>query len=63
MGSEVDLRGKKGVVDPKDLKKYDPKPPPPAKEPPPPKEDTSEHYEVKKSHEGTKNETPPDSDQ
>lgn len=34
---QVDLRGKKGVVDPKDLKKYDP--PPQSlkiKEPPPP---------------------------
>jgi hypothetical protein len=34
---QVDLRGKKGVVDPKDLKKYDP--PPKSlkiKEPPPP---------------------------
>lgn len=34
----VDLRGKKGVVDPQDLKKHDPKPPRVQKtEPPPPK--------------------------
>jgi hypothetical protein len=36
--AQVDLRGKKGVVDPQDLKKHDPKPPPlRTKEPPPPK--------------------------
>ena len=52
----VDLRGKKGVVDPKDLKKYDPKPPKLEKEPPPPPETKKEPdippFEVKKSHEG-----------
>ncbi len=37
-GDPVDLRGKKGVVDPKDLKKDDPKPPRVERqEPPPPK--------------------------
>lgn len=35
--AQVDMRGKKGVVDPKDLKKYDPKPQPlRIKEPPRP---------------------------
>jgi hypothetical protein len=38
----VDLSGKKGVVDPKDLKKYDPKPPKlTTNPPPPPKTDNS----------------------
>lgn len=36
--AQVDLRDKKGIVDPKDLKKHDPKPQPlRTKEPPPPK--------------------------
>lgn len=38
MADPVDLRDKKGTVDPKDLKQYDPKPPSlKIKEPPPPK--------------------------
>jgi len=52
----VDLRGKQGVVDPKDLKKYDPKPPKVEKKAPPPPEVKKEPdvppFEVKKSHEG-----------
>jgi hypothetical protein len=34
-GDVVDLRGKKGIVDPADLKKYDPKPPQVEKKAPP----------------------------
>lgn len=50
----VDLRGKKGIVDPKDLKKDDPKPPKVEKKAPPPPEKKPDvpPYEVKKSHEG-----------
>lgn len=39
----VDLRGKRGVVDPNDLKKYDPKPPKVQQVvPPPPKQEVSQ---------------------
>lgn len=52
----VDLRGKKGVVDPADLKKSDPKPPKVEKSAPPPPEKKEKRdvppFEVKKSHEG-----------
>jgi len=51
----VDLRDKKGVVDPKDLKKDDPKPKSDkAKEPAPPaKAPDNTNYEVKKSGDTT----------
>ncbi len=51
----VDLRDKKGVVDPKDLKKDDPKEPSlRTKEPPPPEKKTeNKQYEVKKSGDTT----------
>jgi hypothetical protein len=54
----VDLRGKQGVVDPKDLKKYDPKPPKVEKQAPPPPEksdkqkERDENYTVHKTGEG-----------
>lgn len=45
--AQVDLRGKKGVVDPADLKKSDPKEPSlKIKEPPPPKPQPAQQKEV-----------------
>jgi hypothetical protein len=53
----VDLRDKKGVIDPQDLRRHDPKPAPAAiKEPPPPPSPPKQldvpPFEVK-SHEGS----------
>lgn len=49
----VDLSDKKGVVDPKDLKKDDPKEKPiTIKEPPPPDTKTDEEFTVHKTGEG-----------
>ncbi len=49
----VDLSGKQGVVDPKDLKKDDPKPPKVEKQaPPPPEKSNDENYTVHTSGEG-----------
>ena len=49
----VDLSDKKGIIDPKDLKKYDPKPKKIEKKAPPPPKKTPDvpPFEVKKSHE------------
>lgn len=48
-GDLVDLRGKKGVVDPKDLKKDNPKPPKLQKVvPPPPGSESKDKKEAKK---------------
>jgi hypothetical protein len=60
--AQVDLRGKKGVVNPADLKKSDPKPPSlKIKEPPAPKPQPSQHKEVhqEKQHRHGSDEQPP----
>jgi hypothetical protein len=61
--AQVDLRGKKGEVNPADLKKYDPKEPSlKIKEPPPPKSDPpakSKEVHQEKQHRHGSDEPPP----